>query len=395
MGFNLGLAAAAYQGGKAEQRRLRQDEYNQAQQDYEVARMAEQQSRRAQRDNAAGLEGERVTASRGLLGKQTQATEAQLDSDLTTIPLRAQANVGGLNAQISNQEHSERTREAREKTADINTATGLVNAQTAQDDANDTRLWGPVKRKENALKIEAAIAQMPIKRAEFQDGVLAGLYKLSTDGKADKGQVLANVNAIAESSLFPELNGKVAADIKLDAGNMRIVDTKGKVIAVIPVDRMKAAHAKSAEGKIMSVADGTNLYRIAPDGSGATALTNNTKTFNPNGRGGAGGGGGAVVDRWATALQEDAKAKGKTLSRADALRQANLEIKADPAKAAQKMLAPNFEYQMEQDPEKRQSMENEALGAVLRMSAGAKGAAPGLSTVSPKSQAIIDQFLAP
>lgn len=402
MGFNLGLAAAAYQGVKAEQRRLRDDEFTKAQNDYALARLEEHASRRKYRDNEAAGADEAVTAQRGLLPQKTKVEELRLDAQEQSIPLQTEATVGGLQSTIKDQKFSEGQRNVREETAAMQGQTGLVAAQNAKDDADDVRAWGPVRRLENSLKIEHAIAQQPQRREEFQDDILAGIFEAG-DGKGmEEKAIIHRINGTTGSRLFPELYGKTVGDIKLSEGNAELYDDKGKLLMSVPQQRMKAAYEKKNPGKVQTVADGTNLYSVSANGKAATPLTNNKKSFNPNaGLSGAGGRAAAAtqLEKFAADLVAEAKAKGKTLSMADAKRNALAEMKADPAKLAGRILQANILFQTETDPDKQAAMRAQALETAMGLSAAAAGRAEapasGLSAASPKTQALVGEFLKP
>lgn len=412
MGFNLGLAAAAYQGVKAEERRLRNDAFTQAQNDYAVANMDEQRSRRQYRDNAAALEDAKVQQAAGLLDKQGQVQDATLDGQIQNIPkqaavqgatldgqlvnapLQAQATTGALKSQIADQGFAEDTRAKRQEIARIGLETGVLNAQTANEDAQDVRNWSPVKRQQNADKINFEIANRPEVQSQYQDKVLAGVFGADQTGKVDEHAIVDRLNAVADSKLFPELHGKRIQHAAVEGDQFVLRDATGNQVASFPVARMKAAYDRNNPGSIMTMADGVNAYKKNPDGS-LSKLTDNKKTVAT----GAGLGSAArssKEERLAAQIKAEFEAdpanKGKKMSTEEALSR----IRADPVKWAMQLDKADERLKYEKDPAKRLAIQNEnrrAVGAAPIGGAAPAAATPGLSGVSPQSQAKINEVL--
>jgi hypothetical protein len=415
MGFNLGLAAAAYQGAKAEERRMRDDAFTQAQHDYAVANMDEQKSRRTYRDNAAALSDAKVQQESGLLGKQGQVANAtldgqiqnipkqadvaglQLDGQLTNVPLQTQATTGTLNSQIADQGLAESLRPKKAEAATLTADTAVKTAQTANDDATDVRTWSPIKRQQNADKIDFEIANRPEVQSQYQDKVLAGIYAADQTGKVDEHAIVDRLNAVADSKLFPELHGKQVQHVAVVGDQMVLRDATGNDITSFPVARMKAAHDRLNPGSVLTMGDGVNAYKKNPDGS-LTKLTDNKKTVAT----GAGLGGAArssKEERLAAQIQAeyaaDPKNGGKKLSTADALAQ----IRSDPVKWAMQLDKADERLKYEKDPAKRAAIQNENRRSVGAPPIGgantvANPVAPsGLDSVSPQSQAKINAVL--
>lgn len=385
MGFNLGLAAAAYQGVKAEQRRIADDEFRKAQRDYELASQEEHASRRGYRDNAAALGDAKVKAATGLLPGETANAQKRQGLEAATI-----------DGQVRDQQYSESQRGTREQTATLKGQAGLMSAETDVEDAEDVRKWSPQKRKLNAQKINVAIAEGALEFDAVKSKVLGKTYAAATTGKVDEDGIIARLNSIADTSLFPALNGREVADIEIKGDVMEARDGRGQVITTFSLQEMKAAHDSMNQGETVTLADGTNMYRKNKDGT-VTKLTDNKKSFNPNsGAVGRAGGSGAVLDRFAAALMDEAKAAGKPLSQAEAMRQASAALKVNPRGWAFKLLQNDFEYTSEKDPEKKRAMEDEAVGAMSRLGGGQTASAaeePGLSAVSPATGAKIKGFI--
>lgn len=397
MGFNLGLAAAAYQGVKAEERRLRDDAFTKAQQDYNTARMDEYASRRDQRDNAASLADEEVTAQRGLLDKRTAATSAQLEGELQAAPLQARARVGALNAQLADQGFAESQRGTREQTARLTNDAGLTSAQVGYDDAQDYAKWSPERRKIHAQELEDKFANGILNRNETRDKVLGTIYGSGQAGKTAEHDIVGRLNSISETSLFPELKGKTVAHVKVNGDNMDVLDAGGGTIASYPLATMKASYEKHNPGKVITMADGANAYKQNADGT-FTKLTDNKKSFNPNSGGlvGRAGGASALQDRIAKSLMDEAATGGKPITQAEAYRRAAQTQKVNPAAWAQRALQNDLSYTMETDPTKRRQMEDEALGTAQRMAGTASGSrpsSPGLRDASPKTRSLVEDAL--
>ena len=163
----------------------------------------------------------------------------------------------------------------------------------------------------------------------------------------------------------------------------------------IPQQRMRAAYEKKNPGKVMSVGDGTNLYSVPASGKSAVKLTDNAKSFNPNTGLGSSGRGGKRTEKqeFALALQKEAEAQGKPINDAEAMRRAARELKNNPAGVATRILGNNILYATESDPDKRRTMEDQALGMAMRMareSAGGQADSPGLGSLPPATASKID-----
>lgn len=382
MGFNLGMAAAAYQGAMAEQRRLRDDEFTKAQHAYAVANMDEVQGRRGYRDNAAAL------------------ADAEVSSARTLLPKRSAVAAGALDAQAADQELVGELRPTLTDTAKIKADTGLVQAKTAQSEADNVHAWDDARRESNGQRIDAMILEDESKAHDMRQNVYASLYQSGAQEKMPEHDLVARFNSVARSKLlFPELHGKTAAAIKrvkgADGDDLALYDADGAVLMKMPVAQLKAAHDKASINtkSIIKLSDGQNAYRTNPDGT-ITPLTSNKKTLAP--RAGLAAGAGvprsSAQERLVASMQAEAKAAGQSLSTADAL----AKMKADPQKWAVQLDKADERLKFESDPAKRLEIQNENRRAVGAPQLGPAGTTnPGLSTLSPASQAAINAALKP
>lgn len=382
MGFSLGLAASAYQGAKAEQRRMRDDDFVKAQHDYAMAQMDEQQGRRGYRDNAAALADAEVQSKQALMPQEAQLRRAQLES-------------AGRD-----QAHSESTRADRE-------ATGLLDAKNKRTTAENIHAWDEQSHIDNAAKIDEAIAGNDIRRHEMRTKVFASLYQFGREGKGTERDIVARFNSLTRSQLIPELHGKTIASAKKEKGGVVLRDSGGNVIHTIADGQMEAAYAKQRleeanKNKVIKLSDGQQAYRTDSSGN-LVPVAENVKTFNPNtGRGGGGkaagggkGGGGNVIDRMAAALKAEAKANGKEMNDAEAYRTASASLKANPGQWAMRDLQNNYSYQGA-DPAEKKRMEAASLESARGLAGhpAAKGApSPELGAASAQSQGKVRSLL--
>ncbi|MEJ7745343.1 MAG: hypothetical protein WKF61_01020 [Luteimonas sp.] len=373
MGFDLGMAAVAYQGAKAEQRRTRDDDFRKAQNDYAVANMDEQQGRRGYRDNAAQLADAEVASRTELLPQETSARKAALD------------------AESRDRQFAEDTRGDREET----TRLGL---KTAKAKAKEAHAWSEEEHAANGQKIDEAIIGNEEKAHQLRQGVLASLYQFGAKGGGQERDIVGRLNAVTRSKLFPDLHGKTIGSAKKVGGNMELRDPAGELIQSIPFQQMKAAYeGRGTPAKnVVKLSDGQEAYSMV-DGK-MVPIASNRKDFNPNsgggrgsgsggrGRGSGGAAGGSKEERIMAAMIAEAKGRGVELGPTEAYRM----LQSNPSKAYAQALRADPRLQYESNQEKRSEIE---AGHRNSLGITPPPQKPGLSAPAAKSNTTVNKFL--
>lgn len=378
MGFDLGLAASAYQGAMAERRRINEDAFIEAQRDYQRANMDEQTSRRGYRDNAAGLADDQVQASRSILPHQTENTRRGLDLAGSELD-RRQEQLPVTQATANDADEIARQDVAgRLERAPLANQAALSSAKSNVLKADDVHAWDEARHTSNAGRIDEEIAGDELKAQSMRDKVYASIYASGSSGNIPEKDIVARFNSVARAkTLFPDLSGKTVSAIKRVGDNMELHDADGKVIKQVPIAQMKAAYdAQSGKGDVVKVANGENLYSVR--GGKVQALTDNKKTYAPQG--------GDAMSRHIDALMKE----DSDLSYADALRKVK---ETDPTKLANQLMAHDFRIQTAATPEERQKYINENRATVGLGPLVPGGGKPGLDAVDDATRAKINKAI--
>jgi hypothetical protein len=374
MGFDLGMAALAYKGAQEEAKRLRDEEFLQAQRDY----------LRANWEADASLRDQRTANARKTLNLQGLQTDGaiELQPGETELALTRQRTAQ------SAADNAATIQPVLNQTASEQADTGLVNAKTAGVKATTGRMAADAEHEGMAQKIEAAVAAGQADADAIRDNMFGHLYGEHPDGDFSSSVRRLQFAADKMPLTFPELAGKQIGSAKgetdADGNKMLVIrDKSGKVLMRQPASAMATAYNRM--GKVMTLSDGQNLYQV--NGGRATPLTSNKKTVGAGSRGGVGGKGlGGVQGDLVRMLQEDAKARGKPVPSVDeALRM----IHANPEAMATRLSANDWRLPAAKTDEERMRYINQNRAAVGLPPL----ASPGLSGLDPKTQSIIKSVI--
>lgn len=320
MGFDLGLAAQAYRGVQDEQKRLRDEQFLQANRDYQLANM----------NAEASLRDQRVANARKTLDLQG----LQTDSSIGLQPGEARLARTRQGTEQIAAEGAQTIQPTLNATAKQKAETGLVDAGTARVRSETDRKGAIAEHEDKARLIEHAVATGQADTEAIRDSMFGHLYGEHPDGdfsgSVKRLQFAADKMPLTFSELAGQTIGSAKSETDANGNKMLVVrNKKGQVLMSRSAAQMASAYA--GQGKTQVLKDGDSLVQI--NGGRVTPMAENTKDF-ALGRGGAAGRGpGGVKGELIKMMMDDAKAQGKTMT----VEEAWHAIQANPERAAGRM----------------------------------------------------------